>query len=411
MPVHIELANLVIEKHVVAAKYPGGIDGFRAEFSIASPDIKHQEDGELFSIAAMNIEELYALAFRLKELGIAYDAGASTDEFVLISRYGGPHGQGRPDWLRCNSLHAWHTSCPTALKEKAERLGAMSVGDLFAMSQRGETVFGTLLEEQPEQLRVKEKVLEPSKPSEPMDRDPRSQPEPQTDSVSMSAQPARWKMVVAREFLLVLGILLIGLLTAGVLWGKDELEALKIRELREQESKIAEQILEVQRILPVPKKKWTPPVEALEVEPSGWHPPENEVALIEVEAPDGSIIEFPPSMSDEQIYAAMQKLFPTQKLYASHQNTLSYSVSSPDESSANRELAIDTHSTLDSLNEKLRTKQLERKKAIGSLKSTEQIWTPSLWVIIVLLIIAYPFRYLILAVIWSLRMVRKNEEA
>lgn len=146
MPIHIELANLVIAKEAVAAKYPGGIAGFRADHPwINDPETRHQEDGELFAIAAMNEDELYDFSERLIQLGFRFNTEApDQNEFVFVNRYGG--AQQKPQWLRHNSMHAWHSDCPAALQEKAERLGKCSIGELVEMQDRGENVFGTLVE-------------------------------------------------------------------------------------------------------------------------------------------------------------------------------------------------------------------------------------------------------------------------
>ena len=145
MPIYIELANLVIDKEAVAAKYPGGIDGFRADhLYINDPETPHQEDGELFAIAAMNEDELYDDSERLTQLGFRFNRDApDQNEFAFVNRYGG--AQHKPHWLRHNSLHAWHCNCPAPLQEKAERLGKSSIGELVEMQDRGENVFGTLL--------------------------------------------------------------------------------------------------------------------------------------------------------------------------------------------------------------------------------------------------------------------------
>lgn len=145
MPIHIELANLVIEKRAIAAKYPGGIDGFRAHHAMGSAENCDQEDGELFSLSAMGADVLQAEATRLIALGLAYDErdGGSND-LALITRYGGVAV--RPAWLRTNGLYAWHRSCPAALQEKVERLGRSTMDQLDELVARGEVVFGTLVE-------------------------------------------------------------------------------------------------------------------------------------------------------------------------------------------------------------------------------------------------------------------------
>lgn len=145
MPTYIHLANLVVEKQAVVAKYPGGVVALRSRFAVDDPENYHQEDGELFSISAMNADELYDLVKELRDLDFVFnEENAERNEFVLLLRYGGPHL--RPAWLRRNALHAWHSTCPAALQAKAERLGRTFMDELVAMQERGEQVFGMLVE-------------------------------------------------------------------------------------------------------------------------------------------------------------------------------------------------------------------------------------------------------------------------
>ncbi|NJN25518.1 MAG: hypothetical protein HC819_05920 [Cyclobacteriaceae bacterium] len=55
MPIFIHLANLVFEKNILEAKYFGGCEQFRIDWNIACSEV-HQEDDELFSLSAMNID-------------------------------------------------------------------------------------------------------------------------------------------------------------------------------------------------------------------------------------------------------------------------------------------------------------------------------------------------------------------
>lgn len=144
MPVYLHLANLVIDKRAVAAKYPGGLSGFRADHAIAA-DNYHQEDHELFCIAAMNADELYSRMEKLLGHGLVHDrTDPSRSELVIVTRYGG--ALWKPGWLHANSLHAWHSDCAPAVQAKAVRLGQTTVDQLQAMREQGDDVFAAFVE-------------------------------------------------------------------------------------------------------------------------------------------------------------------------------------------------------------------------------------------------------------------------
>lgn len=144
MPLYLHLANLIIDKRAVAAKYPGGIAGFRADHDIAEDNF-HQEDLELFGLAAMNADELYGRMEELMGHGLVYDRIDPTQsELVIVTRYGG--ALWKPGWLHTNSLHAWHSDCAPAVQAKAVRLGRTTVDQLQAMRERGEDVFVAFVE-------------------------------------------------------------------------------------------------------------------------------------------------------------------------------------------------------------------------------------------------------------------------
>lgn len=144
MPVYIHLSNLVIDKRAVAAKYPGGVDRFRADYNIAGDNF-NQEDHELFGLAAMNPDELWGEMNTLKGHGIAYDEAVSwRNEMVVITRYGGPYLP--PDWLRHTTSFAWHFTCSPAAQAKALRLSKTSMEEIGEMIERGEDVFAAFVE-------------------------------------------------------------------------------------------------------------------------------------------------------------------------------------------------------------------------------------------------------------------------
>lgn len=145
MPLWIHLANLIITKQAVEAKYPGGVAAFRAEHGIGDEDTYDQEDGELFGLSAMNSSELQSRAGTLIDLGFTYsETDTAANEFALLTRYGGVVA--RPAWLQFNSMYAWHTSCPAALQAKAQQVMGMDVDDFISLRERGEWPSGAIVE-------------------------------------------------------------------------------------------------------------------------------------------------------------------------------------------------------------------------------------------------------------------------
>jgi hypothetical protein len=111
MPIHIELANLILPKRRIMEKYQGGIAQFRQDYHVCG-DNKHQEDDELISLSAMNCDE-----FHIQEMvdrGLQFDPVTnSSDDFVILARYGGRLWDMK--WLRDNAIFAWHRDCDSQL--------------------------------------------------------------------------------------------------------------------------------------------------------------------------------------------------------------------------------------------------------------------------------------------------------
>ena len=144
MPISIDLFNLVIEKAAVQERYPGGQERFRTDIDFDPARWADQEDNELFSIGAMDAVVVMDHLRTLRNKGLRYDPDEpSTNDLVIISRYGGPGD--RPLWLRCNSFYAWHATCDPALQDKAESIMKLSVEEFDRMQQSGELPVGTLV--------------------------------------------------------------------------------------------------------------------------------------------------------------------------------------------------------------------------------------------------------------------------
>lgn len=113
MPVFIHLANLIIPKSVIEAKYRGGMESFKAENDFQGEN-HNQEDDELFSISRKLIHE-FDIGMLIQR-GFDYDKEKHfSNDFMLLSRKGKAPWQ--PEWFVQNGVFAWHTSCaPESVK-------------------------------------------------------------------------------------------------------------------------------------------------------------------------------------------------------------------------------------------------------------------------------------------------------
>ncbi len=144
MPITIDLANLVITKAAVTNKYPGGMAAFRADFRFDPIARADQEDNELLRIGAMELEALWSRMLRLREAGLTYsEDDPAQNDMVLIARYGGPVNM--PDWLRTNSLYAWHASCDPEKQTFVRSVVKLDMDEFLARQQRGEIPVGPVV--------------------------------------------------------------------------------------------------------------------------------------------------------------------------------------------------------------------------------------------------------------------------
>lgn len=143
MPIWIDIANLVVTKEALQAKYPGGIEGFRSDLRFDPVNKAGQEDDELVSFGAMEIESLLGRLEALRSAGLCYEeAHASENDMVLVQRYGG--ASLRPGWLRINSLYVWHASCAPRLQELVAGIVKLDMDEFIARRERGEIPEGTI---------------------------------------------------------------------------------------------------------------------------------------------------------------------------------------------------------------------------------------------------------------------------
>lgn len=141
MPTFIHLANLVFDKNTIANKYNGGCDQFRIDYNIDSNEF-NQEDDELFSISAMNINEFDIDL--LIERGLAFDNKLNqSNDFVAITRYGG--ALWKTDWFNHNGTFAWHSNCNEDQKKKAIEIAEkMTMDKIQEFAEKGINVFETI---------------------------------------------------------------------------------------------------------------------------------------------------------------------------------------------------------------------------------------------------------------------------
>ena len=116
MPVYLHLANLVFDKKAITQKYTGGCNQFRIDHSIGSNKY-NQEDDELFSLSAMNLND-FSIDTLIEE-GLTFDQEFShSNDFVAVTRYGGAECQA--NWFNHNGTFAWHVNCDKKQEGRAK---------------------------------------------------------------------------------------------------------------------------------------------------------------------------------------------------------------------------------------------------------------------------------------------------
>jgi len=135
MPVYIHLANLVISKSFIITDYKGGIEAFRKLYFWK--DCNNQEDNELFSIAAMNPDELPIQ--ELKENGLEDVFAANNYEIVF--KYG---ACSIVDWLIVESPFMWHKDCAADQIEKALYVQTITMDKIVEESKKGNYLLKTI---------------------------------------------------------------------------------------------------------------------------------------------------------------------------------------------------------------------------------------------------------------------------
>jgi len=130
MPIYLHLSNLVFDKRILEKKYPGGLKQFRLDTKFDRIE-RSEEDGLICSLPAMNVEDFDLEPFVDK--GLHWDAEAQrSDDFMAISRYGGPHWQ--VAWLEVDSEEyptvAWHQHTDPRIIARAKEILNMTLGEI-----------------------------------------------------------------------------------------------------------------------------------------------------------------------------------------------------------------------------------------------------------------------------------------
>lgn len=203
-----------------------------------------------------------------------------------------------------------------------------------------------------------------------------------------------WKRIVAREFLLLAGIVMVGVLTAGGLWVRNGLLERKAArtdkalvsvrgEIRRAERMIDSIRIASEREKPILKaaREWKPPADAVPTKGARWPPP----------PPPKKRDPFDALADDASVESSLRPL------------------ESPLKSGAERYyLAMDSvwkscRTQLVAMQSDLESKSSRTQFAI---LSWEVIGEKCLWVVLVLVGLAYPIRFFVLGVQWSVRTLR-----
>lgn len=141
MPIYLHLATLIIDKEAIKRKYKGGITQFQIDYSTNSDNF-HQEDHELFALAAMNVDEFNVE--KLMEKGLDFDQKNQTSkDFTIKPRYG--DYLWKPVWIKDNELFAWHQDASLELIKKADKIAHTNMDELSLQYEKGKDPFATIV--------------------------------------------------------------------------------------------------------------------------------------------------------------------------------------------------------------------------------------------------------------------------
>ena len=140
MPVYLHIFNLIINKKAVTDKYFGGLEQFRKDYDIPESEI-NQEDGQLFSLGAMNADQ-----FDIESLimnGLSFDKeNQCSDDFTIIYRNENIYWE--VDWLKNNGVFAWHVNAHSKELEKVSEISTITMDTIIDLMKKGDNPLKTI---------------------------------------------------------------------------------------------------------------------------------------------------------------------------------------------------------------------------------------------------------------------------
>jgi hypothetical protein len=128
MPVFLHLSNLIVQKESIKTLYKGGLAAFKKDMNFELSEYS-QEDDELISFAGMNIDEFDLDIEKLNQEGLFFNQKIHySKHFTIYARYIG--FLWTVEWLKENSLYAWHVNSNKILIDKAIKMGSLTVAEL-----------------------------------------------------------------------------------------------------------------------------------------------------------------------------------------------------------------------------------------------------------------------------------------
>jgi hypothetical protein len=131
MPFYICLGNLIVKKEAIESRYSGGLEQFRTDHMDYN---NFWEDEELFSIIAMNVDDIEVDNLISKGLHFDEKAQFSTD-FALINRPN--HYLWPTDWLVDNGIYVWHKDCNPESVQKANDMLTKTIDEICELYEQG----------------------------------------------------------------------------------------------------------------------------------------------------------------------------------------------------------------------------------------------------------------------------------
>ena len=140
MPIYIHPTNFIINKEAVSLKYLGGIEQFRIDF-INESEPFNQEDNQLFSISRWNVDGFDINRLINKGLTFNQDEQYSND-FTIYQRLEG--FLWKVDWIRGNSVFAWHPDCNDSEILMVEEIGLLTMDEIGELIEKGQQPLTTI---------------------------------------------------------------------------------------------------------------------------------------------------------------------------------------------------------------------------------------------------------------------------